>query len=568
VTNKAIARRLRLAGELVELAGENPFRAKAYSSAARAVETADEDVAALAEQGAAARVPGVGKGIADEIEGLVKTGRLDALDRALDALPAGLPDLLNVKGMGVKKVRAVWQELGVTTLEALEGAAVSGALAALPGFGKKTAENVLEEIERLRATAGKLRIHDAYDVALPLVATLRATPGVRRADLAGALRRHAEVVDRVEVVAAGEPDAIRAALDAHGVRPAAEASDAFFTGQHPTGVAVVVHHPADDAYGRALWAATGDEAHVEAFVDRYGMPGPAEDEAVVYTAAGLAPLPPPLREGAGWLDAAAARTLPDLLTVADLKGTLHNHSTWSDGANTVREMAEAARARGLEYFALCDHSRSLRIANGLSVERLLEQVEEVRALNATYAAEGVAFRVLTGTECDILGDGALDFPDDVLEQLDFVVASVHSRFKMTEAEATERLIRAVEHPYVDVLGHLTGRLLLRRPGYPVDHEAVIAACAATGTSLELNANPYRLDVDWRHVRRAVERGVWISINPDAHATAELDLVRWGVAVAQKGGLTAERCLNALGLDDLRRWLADRRVRAGVGTAAP
>jgi len=572
MTNKAIARHLRFAADLLELSGENPFRARAYSSAARAVETSDVDVAMVVEKGETPDVPGVGRGIGDEIAGLIRTGSLDVADRALEALPPGLPDLLHVKGLGVKKVRTIWQELGVTDLEALEGAATSGALAALAGFGKKTAQNVLDELEKLRRYAGWHRYREALDAAVPLLAAFRTTPGVARADLAGAIRRQLEIVDRIEIVAAGEPEAIRQALASQGVRPMDGGADpAFFHGRHPLGLPVVVHHPPEEHYGRALWAATGDAAHVETFVDRFGMPGATAEESVVYTAAGLDPIPPPLRDGADWLDAAAARRLPDLLTVEDLRGTLHNHSTWSDGAHTIEEMAAAARERGLEYFALCDHSRSLHIANGLTVERLLEQIEEVAALNARYAeqaAEGRRpFRILTGTECDVLGDGEMDFPDDVLARLDFVVASIHSRFNMTEAEGTDRLIRAVENPYVDVLGHLTGRLLLRRDGYPVDHPAVIDACARTGTSLELNANPNRLDVDWRWLPEALRRGVMISINPDAHSTYELDNVRWGVAVAQKGGLTPDRCLNALGLDDLLLWLAARRRAAGVAPAA-
>jgi DNA polymerase (family 10) len=306
---------------------------------------------------------------------------------------------------------------------------------------------------------------------------------------------------------------------------------------------------------------------VEAFVDRFGAPGETDDEDVVYTAAGVAPVPPPLREGADWLDAAQRHELPRLIQLEDFRGTLHNHSTWSDGAHSIREMVEAARERGLEYFALCDHSRSLTIANGLSIERLAAQREEVRAINDEYAAQGIDFQVLHGTECDILADGSLDFPDEILAELDFVVASIHSRFNLGEEEQTARLLRACENPYVDVMGHVTGRQLLRRSGYAIDHEAVIRACAANGTSIEVNANPYRLDIDWRWVRPALDAGVWISINPDAHSTSELDLVRWGVAVAQKGGLTADRCLNTMSLEAFRGWLAERRARAGVAVGA-
>ncbi len=567
MTNKALARLLRLTGELMELAGENEFRARAYTSAGRAVETAEENVAELAAEGKAATVPGIGSTIGAEIQKLVETGRIEAMDRALAALPAGLPDLLNVKGMGVKKVRAVWQELGITTLDGLEDAAKSGALASLPGFGRKTADNVLAELDRVRLSVGKLRYADALDLSIPLVTGLRSVEGIEQVDVAGAVRRQLEVVDRIELVVAGDAEAIRAGLLAQGIRPE-EASDqpAFAIGRHPDGALIVVHHAPAGAYGRTLWAATGDEAHVEAFVDRFGPPGAADEEDVIYTAAGLSPLPPPLREGDAWLDAAARNEVPRLIELSDMRGVLHNHSTWSDGAHSIHDMAEAARSRGLEYFALCDHSRSLAIANGLSIERLRSQLEEIRKLNDAYQAEGVAFRILSGTECDILGEGQLDFPDDVLAELDFVVASVHSRFNMTETQATDRLLNAVRNPYVDVMGHLSGRMLLRRPGYPVDHAAVIAACAETGTALEVNANPYRLDMDWRYVRPALDAGVWIAINPDAHSTSELDLVRWGVAVAQKGGLTADRCINTMGLDDLRGWLEARRKNAGVAPA--
>ncbi|MEL6612473.1 MAG: PHP domain-containing protein, partial [Bacteroidota bacterium] len=293
---------------------------------------------------------------------------------------------------------------------------------------------------------------------------------------------------------------------------------------------------------------------VAAFVEAHGQPDEADTEAAIYERAGLAVVPPELREGTDELQRAAAGSLPDLITLADLRGSLHNHSTYSDGAHTLRAMAEAARASGLTYFGICDHSRSLKVANGLSIERLREQIAEVRVLNAEYEADGVDFRVFSGSEVDVLKDGSLDYPDEVLAELDLVVASVHTHFSMTEAEATERLVRAVSHPHVHILGHPTGRLLLRREGYPLDHAAVIEACAAHGVALELNANPYRLDLDWRHVRAATDAGVLIAINPDAHSIEQLDLIRWGVAVARKGGLTAAQCLNAMGRDAFAAWL--------------
>jgi len=560
VTNKAIARHLRLAADLIELTGGNAFRARAFGSAARTIERMDEPAAALAAEGSLTEVAGIGKGLADEIAALVETGRLGVVAEILAVLPPGLLDVLRVKGLGPKKVRVLWQELDVTSLDALEGAAVSGRIAALSGFGKKTQQNILEQVERLRTYAGKARYADVYDEVDALLRAVRALPAVARADVAGAFRRQMEVVEEIVVVAAGEAPALREALAHLGLRVETD-GEVVARGHLPAGLPVRVLHAAPEGYGRTLWAATGSDQHVEQFVHHAGMPGAARDEVTIYAAAGLPFIPPPLREGDGEVEAAAKNALPRLLTVEDLKGSLHNHTTASDGTDTLEEMVRAARARGFEYLGVCDHSQSLKIASGLSVDRLLAQIEEIHTLNARLEAEGVRFRVLTGTECDILADGELDYPDEVLEKLDHVVASIHSLFKLGIAEQTRRLVRAVESGRVDIMGHLTGRLLLRRDGYRVDHEEVLAACAAHGVAVEVNANPYRLDLDWRWVRRAAEQGILISINPDAHSTGELDNDRWGVAVAQKGWLTPAQCLNAKSADDLLAWLRARRARS-------
>ena len=553
MTNTAVARHLKLAADLIELTGGNAYRARAYASAGRRIEQMPEAVEALAGADELTDLVGIGEGLAAEVGELLETGALPAVTEILQTLPPGLLDVLRVKGLGPKKVRTLWTELDVTSLDALEAAAVAGRIAELPGFGKKTQQNVLDQIERLQAYAGKAHYAQVYDEVEALLRGLRAAEGVARAEAAGAFRRQLEVVEAVEVVVEAGAAAARKALAGLGV-PVEADGDGTLRGPLPFGLPLVVHPATHDHFGRVLWAATGAEAHVEAFVERYGMPHEAAAEEVVYTSVGLPFVPPALREGTGELEAAAAGALPRLLTVEDLRGTLHNHTTASDGAATLREMAEAARALGLEYIAICDHSQSLRIANGLSVERLMGQLDEIEQLNAEYADQGVAFRVLSGTECDILRDGDLDYPDDVLEKLDLVVASIHSLFKLPEAEQTARLVRAAEHPHVDVLGHPTGRLLLRRDGYAIDHEAVIAACARTGTALELNANPWRLDVDWRWLRRATAAGVVIAINPDAHATHELENVRWGVSVAQKGWLTPAQCLNTKSAEALAAWL--------------
>ena len=527
----------------------NPFRARAYASGARAVERLDEPVAELLAAGELDGVKGIGKGLRAEIEELLATGTLPTTESLLQSLPPGLPEVLRVKGLGVKKVRALWQEAGVKSIEELEAAAAAGRLAELPGFGKKTVENILAAIEQLKAYRGKAHLRDAVEAAL--LARRRLRDAGFRTDMAGPVRRQCNVVDRVDLVTAAAPEEIAAALG--GGTTHADRVEAPL----PLGLPLVVWATTDGVYGRALFERTGPAEHVEAFTAAHGAPDDVAEEDEVYRAAGLHPVPAPLRDDPHWLTV-AAEPLPELIRTEDLKGTVHNHTTASDGAHTLREMCDAARERGLGYFGVCDHSRSLQIAHGLSIEDLKEQRRAVDALNGEYADGGVDFRVFAGSEVDILKDGQMDFPDDVLAGLDLVVASVHTGFRMTEDEATARVVAAVSNPHVDVLGHPTGRLLLRREGYPLDHEAVLDACAAHGVAVELNANPWRLDVDWRFVRAATERGILVSINPDAHATDGLDDVRWGVASAQKGGLTAAQSLTSKTADELAAWLADRR----------
>ena len=549
MTNKAVARQLALTADLIELTGGNPFRARAYASGARTVERLEAPVATLAASGELSGVKGIGKGLVADIEELLASGTLASTDALLQSLPPGLPEVMRVKGLGVKKVRTLWQDAGVTSLDQLEGAAVSGRLAELPGFGAKTVQNLLDAIEHLKAYRGKAHLRDAVGPALAVRQRLRAA-GLR-ADLAGAVRRQCNVVDALDLLAVGTPAQIAEALG--GGRAEADRVE----GAIPLGLPLTVFAATAQTYGRVLWERTGPREHVDAFTEAHGAPTDVAEEQEVYTAAGLHPIPAPLRDDPHWLTV-AREPLPTLVRTGDLRGTIHNHTTASDGAHTLREMCDAARERGLTYFGVCDHSRSLQIAHGLSLDEMEEQIARVDALNAAYADEGVDFRVFAGSEVDILSDGAMDYPDDLLARLDLVVASVHTGFSMTEDEATARVVAAVSNPYVDVLGHPTGRLLLRREGYPLDHEAVLDACAEHGVAVELNAHPFRLDLDWRFVRAATERGVPVSINPDAHATDGLDDTRWGVASAQKGGLTAADSLTSKSADDLGAWLTARR----------
>ena len=557
MTNKALARHLAFAADLVELTGGNAFRARAFASAARAVERLDGPAEARIADGTITDVPGIGKGVAADLAEFVATGTTRGVTELLDALPPGIPDVLRVKGLGVKKVRALWQGAGVVSLDTLEAAAVSGRLADLDGFGAKTVANILASLDQLRSYAGRAHLRDAWREATVVVNALRAA-GLR-AEAAGEVRRQCNVVSRAEVVTSGALIDATGALRAAGfdIRP-----DAGDTGRGDQsaeatlaiGLPLTVWIVSEDGFERALWEHTGPAEHVAAVAARAtpeALAGAATEDAI-YAAAGLAPIPPPLRDD-DWFTEAEARTLPNLISSADLRGTVHNHTTASDGVHTLREMADGAGARGLGYFGVCDHSQSLKIAHGLTPAALHQQIADVAALNA----EGGPVRVFSGSEVDILADGRMDFEDELLARLDLVVASVHTGFSMSVDEATARVVRAVSNPHVDILGHPTGRLLLRREGYPLDHEAVLDACAAHGVAVELNANPWRLDLDWSFVRSARRRGLYVSINPDAHAVDGLDDVVWGVASAQKGGLTADGSLTSLDADALAAWLAAR-----------
>ena len=564
MTNKDIARALNETAQLIELTGGNPYRARALSSAARTLRGLDESVADRVANNTLTDIDGIGDGLAAQIEELLSRGSFELRDELLNAVPAGLLDVLRVKGLGTKKVRALWDELGVTTLDELETAADAGAIQQLDGFGAKTQSKILRNVKLLRQYNTRRRFADVYRDVQPLLSALRASDAVEQAALTGALRRRLETVDTATlIVAADDPDAMQQTLADQDIEASLhdDGTTPRLDGTLPDGLPLHVWVTPPDRFGTAQWRTTGSDAHCEAFVEAFGEPDAHADEVSIYEAAGLPFIEPELREGQDELDAAANDALPALITEADLHGSLHNHSTYSDGAHSLRQMAEAARSMGLSYFGICDHSQSLTIADGLPPERVREQQADIEALNEEFAADdGAPFRIFSGIESDILKDGSLDYSDDVLASFDFVVASVHSGFNMTTDEATERLIRAIENPHTTILGHATGRLLLVREGYTIDHERVIAACAAHDVAIELNANPHRLDMDWRWLRTATEQGVLIAINPDAHATDELQNVRWGVEVARKGWLTAAQCLNAKSLDDFADWLDARRVQ--------
>lgn len=573
----AIADVLDEIGLLLELAGENPFKSRAYASGARIVRGLDADLLELIRTKRLAQIKGIGPALADKIATLVTTGKLPYLDSLRTQIPPGLLDWLRVPGLGPKKARVIHVTLGISTLDELESAAREGRLRDLGGFGGTTEQKILEGIERVRVHAGRFLRPVALGEAARLRERVASAPGVLRAEIAGSVRRGTETSKDIDIVvaAADSGPVMEAFVSDPGVASVAGRGPTKCSVRLAAGPGADLRVVAGPAFAPALMYFTGSKAHNVALRGRAQRMGftlneyaltreadgtvvPCEDETAVYAALGLPYIPPELREDGGEIEAAERGTLPRLVELSDLAGTLHCHSTWSDGGHTIEQMAEAARAMGMGYLGLCDHSRSAAYAGGMSIERVAEQHAEIDRINAAYAG---AFRVLKGIEVDILVDGLLDYPDEVLARFELVVASVHSRFNLSAAEQTARMIRAVESPYVDIVGHPTGRLLLARDPYPLDLDAVIAAAAHRGVAIEINAHPSRLDLDPPALRRGLSLGMKTSVDPDAHSTDELAYVGYGIDTARRGWATREDVLNARPLPDLLAWLSTRRARA-------
>lgn len=557
MSNDEVAQILQETADLLELTGGNPHRARAFSRAARSLQDLDVLVSERLDADTLVDVSGIGDAMADHITEIVQSGSLPLRDELLSAVPPGLMDVLQVNGLGTKRTRRLWTELNITSLDELEDAAENNRIMSLDGFGAKTQQNILENVRQLRRYEAQWRLADAWSATKSVLEVLDSLDVVERAVPTGALRRSRETLERSEIlVSASAADPVLDWIETNLKEPSREEST--ITGRLDEGLPITVYLTSSERFGTDWWRTTGTADHCAAVSDRVDSIADHPDEEALFRAAGMSFVPPALREDRGEVLTAANNELPHLLTTEDLDGCLHNHSKYSDGAHSLREMAVAARNRGYSYFGICDHSQSLQIADGLSPDEIRQQRDEVNRLNKELSDDGSTFHIFHGIESDILRDGSLDYEEEVLDAFDFVVASVHTGFSMTEDEATQRLIRAVKSPHTRILGHPTGRLLLRREGYPIDHERVIDACAKHDVALELNGNPHRLDLDWRWVREATDRGVLISINPDAHAISELDYVRWGVAVGRKGWLTPDHCLNAKSLDSFTNWLDDPR----------
>ncbi len=577
MTKEQIAEVLENFGRLLELKGENPFKIRAYSNAVRALETLAEPLEKLVAEARLDEIDGIGKAIAEKITTLVQTGALPQYDELRESFPADILTLFELQGLGAKKIKLIHDTLRISSISSLRRACKDGRIAAMPGFGEKTAANILAAIEHRKKNAGAFLLGDVATIAQRLLDDLRSHPEILHAEIAGSFRRGKEIVHDLDIIAATrEPKLVSEDFAAHELVERVLAAGATKTSVVlKNGLQCDLRVVSSAEYPFAIQYFTGSKEHnvrlrgralergwslneyrfSEAEGRKLAEPLPeVREEGGIYRSLGLRFVPPELREDRGELEAAAEGRLPALIEWQNLRGTFHNHTTASDGRATLEQIADAAMELGLEYLGIADHSRSSVQANGLDAARLAEQRAQIDALNSGY--EG--FRIFSGTECDILKDGSLDFPDDVLASLDYVVASVHSSFTLGEAEMTNRLIKAISNPRVTMLGHITGRLLTTRDPYKVDIPAVIEAAAATGTIIELNANPRRLDMDWRWWPLAKEKGVKCSINPDAHSTRGLQDLAFGIRIARKGWLTRDDVVNCLPLAGILDFLARKR----------
>ena len=569
MTKDQVASALREIGTILELQGENPFKCRAYLNGARTLETSATDLTELVRTNRLGELPGIGDALREKITTLITTGKLPYLEELRSSIPAGLLPLLDLPGLGPKKLRALRDKLKIESLEALTQACQDGRLAALEGFGEKTATNLLEAIDR-HANYKKLhRLGTALPAARTLLEHLKQSPLVLHAEIAGSLRRGKEVVKDLDLIASSKKpkEVMKLFVSSPNVEKVVNhgetKSSVILTGSIPCDLRVIP----PESWATALAHFTGSKEHNIALrqraIDRglhlseWGLlkgksktPLKLKDEKDLHKALGLAFIPPELREDSGEIAAAEKNELPDLLTRDQIRGCLHNHTLASDGQDSLSSMAQAAAEQGLEWLGIADHSKSSFQANGLDAKRLEKQIEEIRLLNSKKPK----CTLLSGTECDILKDGKLDFPDSLLSGLDYVVASVHSGFTSDEKEMTQRIIRAMENPHVTCLGHPTGRLLLEREAYPLNIPKILDAAAATGTWVELNANPWRLDLDWRWWHKARDLGILCCINPDAHKTSHLRFLDFGVTLARKGWLRAQDVVNTRTLSQLRKLL--------------
>lgn len=559
MTNEQIAEKLKWYADLSELHNGNPFKIKSYAAASFRIDKLLEPLAgkSIAEL---EKIDNVGKSVAAKVFQLTTTGTFDELHELEQKTPVGVQQLFAVKGIGPKKIAYIWNNLGIESPGELLYACNENRLAQAKGFGQKTQDSVKQSIEFLFANAHKFHYAKLEQLANELFDALNEFDGITNLSLTGAIRRKCEVLDEVEYCAGilGDENDFASYISNRFNPDELAVNGTEITFRFNQTIPIKIYCCSDDEFYNILFETTASAAHMQKLKQQQRLPNVVEatSEEDIYASVGLSYIEPEMREGFNEVALAHTNTLPQLIELTDLKGILHNHSTYSDGLNTLEEMAVYAKQLGYEYLGICDHSKAAQYAGGLTEEEIEKQHREIDVLNQKLGP----FKIFKGIECDILGDGSLDYDESVWKTFDFIVASVHSNLKMTEEKAMNRLLRAIENPYTTILGHPTGRLLLMREGYPVDHKKMIDACAANGVVIEINAHPYRLDLDWRHIDYALNKGVKLSINPDAHHTEGYHDMYFGVCVARKGGLSRDMCFNALSLSEIDSYFSQRKPK--------
>ena len=550
--NYFIADQFSMLAKLMDIHGENNFRAKSYSIAAYNIEQLKDPLPEMDRNSIAAQ-KGIGDSTAKKILEILDTGRLKTLDDLIARTPNGVLELMQVKGLGPKKIATIWKEMGIESIGELLYACQENRLLMYKGFGAKTQQNVKEAIEFLLRHKDKFLYAEVCAYAESFEAAIRdKIPGTRFA-LTGACRMQAVVLDTLEWVTTAPIGQLSSFLVANGYQQVESNNDSFqFRG--PENIPVTFHPATNDTFAKRLFETSCSNAFMKAWGPIKNDQGTYKDEEEIFRSAGLPFIPACRREDDSVITLARTGMLQDTISVNDIKGIIHSHSTWSDGSQSITEMAKACIEMGMEYLVVSDHSRSASYAGGLSIEKILEQHAEIDTLNTAFAP----FHIFKSIECDILGDGRMDYPDEVLATFDLVIASIHSNLKMTEERAMQRLLMAIENPYTTILGHMTGRLLLSRPGYPVDHQRIIDACAKHNVAIEINAHPRRLDIDWSWIPAAMDKGVMLSIDPDAHAAEGFRDIRYGVLAAQKGGLTKAFNLSSMTRTEIGKYLENRK----------
>lgn len=542
MTNKEIARTFQFLGKIMELHGENPFKTRSYSSAYITIRKLPDSLTQM-DPDQIGKISGIGKAISSKIQELISTGTLQTLKKYQDMTPIGIQNLLRIKGLGPKKVKTVWDDLGIESPGELLYACNENRLVALKGFGEKTQAQLKAQLEYYFASKGKLHFATAEKLAFELLELLEEATGARF-EITGELKRLLPIINQIEVLTDSVEGNMNLSSQVEDLLFDEEKEELFFRD-----CPVVLIRTDDENWGMDMLESSSTNSFLDALGDYEG----GEDEEEIFENLSIPFIASELRENEAILQEGNIVKLDELIDRSSIKGVIHNHSTYSDGVNTIAEMAKACRLKGYDYLVMSDHSKSAFYANGLSIERVEQQWAEIDALNKTFDD----FHVFKSMESDILSNGSLDYPNDVLAGFDLVIGSIHSNLKMDINKATTRLIKAIENPFTRILGHPTGRLLLSREGYPIDHKKVIDACAANDVVLELNANPSRLDIDWTWIPYATEKGVMISINPDAHSTAGIDDIVYGVNVARKGMLLKKDCLNTLDTSQFKEWVASK-----------